>query len=352
MARGIMADKGTSPSAEDDIQTTASNLNPIESSNHSTGKVVQCSCTKISTMQLFYEMKQKFPTVPDNVVCECVGQNCHNRSACIDCLEDYPNSTKVYPEALRNQPMKKKTQNNQQSQTINACDKSNQSNSCDEIKENVSVSENIAANVQMTVSQQSNTLNLTNLNCCTRPINRRPTRVAPPPPTTATIPNPKSQPLNLSVNVIVSPVPTTPSNSQYPHSHCSFTLHQANNRIDNATMHPTNTQPSNRLHVSTDNNSGVNNGPSLKYTSSTYDNEIGCQSRFEITVAGTHSNNQDNPMALENGLPRVVASSEFLEESMYFQKDIPLIGQLVYLGSNKKIFCFIQLQLKRFIIKF
>lgn len=345
MARGIMADKERSSATEEHDQTTTPISDPINPLNiPAPSKAAQCSCTKITTMQLFYEMKQKFPTVPDNVVCECVGRNCHNRSACIDCLEDYPNSAKLYPQALRNQPTKKKSQQNQRSQIDGACDDKPKIKSkivCDaaSFKENVRVDENqienVAANsngnnVQMRASQRSKTLNLTNLNCCTRPVNR-PTRKAPPPPTSSASsnaspppPKQKSQPLNLSVNVIVSSVSPTPSsNSQQPQpiSHYSFTLHQPNNnRTGNSTINPTNRQ----LNVSADSDA---NGPSLKYTSSAYDNESGYQSQFEITVAGTNSH--DNQMATnpndgncvsadrlsENTLPSVVASSEFLEES-------------------------------------
>lgn len=46
-----------------------------------------CTCTNIGIMQLFYEMKQKFPTVSDNVVNECVLDHCHNRDACIEKLK-------------------------------------------------------------------------------------------------------------------------------------------------------------------------------------------------------------------------------------------------------------------------
>ncbi|XP_058053376.1 uncharacterized protein LOC131205328 [Anopheles bellator] len=47
-----------------------------------------CACSNISIMQLFHEMKQKYPTVPDTVVSELVTQNCHDRPACIGKLEE------------------------------------------------------------------------------------------------------------------------------------------------------------------------------------------------------------------------------------------------------------------------
>ncbi|XP_058119441.1 uncharacterized protein LOC131261426 isoform X2 [Anopheles coustani] len=47
-----------------------------------------CACSNISIMQLFHEMKQKYPTVPDTVVSELVTQNCHDRPACVSKLEE------------------------------------------------------------------------------------------------------------------------------------------------------------------------------------------------------------------------------------------------------------------------
>lgn len=62
-------------------------------------------CTNISIMQLFYEMKQKFPTVPDDVVNECVLDNCHERERCMEKLREHSegNQTNVphsYPARL------------------------------------------------------------------------------------------------------------------------------------------------------------------------------------------------------------------------------------------------------------
>ncbi|XP_035793784.1 uncharacterized protein PB18E9.04c-like isoform X4 [Anopheles albimanus] len=47
-----------------------------------------CACSNISIMQLFHEMKQKYPTVPDTVVSELVTQHCHDRPTCIGRLEE------------------------------------------------------------------------------------------------------------------------------------------------------------------------------------------------------------------------------------------------------------------------
>lgn len=387
MARGIMADKEdkiASSTSEQPADSTAKiyrNSNTLNNNDHrssgdgSTAKPVSsstststtCSCTKISTMQLFYEMKQKFPTVPDNVVCEFVGQNCHNRSACIDGLEDYPNSANVYPQALRNQPMKKKAQwtatvptNHNESNPQPPQSQQSTINGPNTTDSEQMTNPTDVSNVQRKPAPPT-TLNLTNLNCCTRPVNR-PTRQAPPPPivtpTIATTPTQSikslpNQPLNLSVNVIVSPVSRTPK-SQQSQSHYSFTLHQPNNTHSSAAASAdmqsaaeTTAAAASATTKTTTTDAHHLDVPSLKYTSSAYDAEIGYQSRFEITVAGINSkstnDNCDDPLndnandensnnislkrsceiTADNNnkqLPSVVASTEFLEESMLFVK--------------------------------
>lgn len=52
-----------------------------------------CSCSNISIMQLFHEMKQEFPKVPDHIVQQHVTDNCHNRRACIDQLRQATTTT-------------------------------------------------------------------------------------------------------------------------------------------------------------------------------------------------------------------------------------------------------------------
>lgn len=92
------------------IATTPSctpSTNTITSiSTTSTATPETCACTKISVMQLFHEMKQKFSTVPDHIVVDYVTNNCHNRSALIEHLtkqaEANPGSVQAYPQALRN----------------------------------------------------------------------------------------------------------------------------------------------------------------------------------------------------------------------------------------------------------
>ncbi|XP_054268976.1 TGF-beta-activated kinase 1 and MAP3K7-binding protein 3-like isoform X1 [Macrosteles quadrilineatus] len=52
--------------------------------------MAECPCSNISIMQLFHELKQKFPAVPDSVVTECIKLNSHDREACeaVLCRED------------------------------------------------------------------------------------------------------------------------------------------------------------------------------------------------------------------------------------------------------------------------
>lgn len=294
-----------------------------------------CSCTKISTMQMFHEMKQQFPTVPDTVVCEFVEQNCHNPEACLIGLQNYPNSVNVYPQALRNQPMKKYPNRN-----LNQIQKQQMASMIDKDPNENQIKFPDGNSTSASTIQRPNTLNLITLNSCTRPV-CKPTRTAPPPPTAAIIQQQKSnaneKTLNLSLNVIVSPVtsggqtPTRP-----PRSNVAFTLHQANN--SKTVTIPVNTQPEQTTAESNE------NGPSLTYTSSAYDAEIGYQSRLEITVAGTSpmndgpnllninsvntrnkgnntpviDSNYNNGVSIKSlsntGLPSVTASSQFLEE--------------------------------------
>lgn len=64
-----------------------------------------CDCTNITIMQLFHELKQQFPAVPDEVVSSCISDHCHNRPACRARLqrelEHLPRATTPYPPALR-----------------------------------------------------------------------------------------------------------------------------------------------------------------------------------------------------------------------------------------------------------
>ncbi|KAI5753685.1 hypothetical protein M8J77_002474 [Diaphorina citri] len=47
-----------------------------------------CPCSNIEIMQLFHELKQKFPQVPDHIVSQCIIQNAHNKDSCEHELEE------------------------------------------------------------------------------------------------------------------------------------------------------------------------------------------------------------------------------------------------------------------------
>ncbi|CAO1425070.1 unnamed protein product [Diamesa tonsa] len=55
--------------------------------NNKSNNNIYCTCTNISIMQLFHEMKQEFPKVPDHIVTQLVTDNCHNRLACVEQLK-------------------------------------------------------------------------------------------------------------------------------------------------------------------------------------------------------------------------------------------------------------------------
>lgn len=50
--------------------------------SESTTSPSPCACTNISLMQLFHELKQKFPGVPDHVVSNTIELYCHDKQAC------------------------------------------------------------------------------------------------------------------------------------------------------------------------------------------------------------------------------------------------------------------------------
>ncbi|XP_046753620.1 TGF-beta-activated kinase 1 and MAP3K7-binding protein 2-like isoform X2 [Diprion similis] len=41
-----------------------------------------CHCSNIAIMQLFHELKQQFPALPDHVVSQCIAQNSHDKETC------------------------------------------------------------------------------------------------------------------------------------------------------------------------------------------------------------------------------------------------------------------------------
>lgn len=272
-----------------------------------------CSCTKISNMHLFHEMKQEFATVPDHIVWQYVTTNCHNRPKCVMGLkkeaESHPGSVQAYPQALRNNNKKPQRSLPSGPQVLtNNISSSNES--VEQPKSEVSLLSDSRSDMQMqtndinslskvNVPERPNTLNISKLSDSYQQLNLRPTRSAPPPPTTSNPFFPQTpsasdgESLNVSLNVTVSPVssrpPVRPQRStrhttalsvqpeappfnrdvqQSPRSFTSvnFTLRQ-----------PTST-PQSPIDIS------AGPSPSLTYSSSSYDARKGYQSRLEITV--------------------------------------------------------------------
>uniref|UniRef100_A0A1Q3G1I3 Putative cue domain found in the of tgf-beta-activated kinase 1 and map3k7-binding protein tab2 n=1 Tax=Culex tarsalis TaxID=7177 RepID=A0A1Q3G1I3_CULTA len=100
-----------------DTATVTTEFNHVSSTAGSSLLLKQrrstCSCSNIAIMQLFHEMKQKFPTVPDHVVSDLVTANCHNRPACIDSLEKAvagtPATAQAYPsQVIHNTSLKRR----------------------------------------------------------------------------------------------------------------------------------------------------------------------------------------------------------------------------------------------------
>lgn len=272
-----------------------------------------CSCTKISNMQLFHEMKQEFATVPDPIVWQYVGANCHNRQGCVTGLkkeaESHPGSVQAYPQALRN--CNKKPQrslpNGLQALSNNL---SSSNESIEQPKSEVSLlsdsrsdmrvqANDINSLSKVNVPERPNTLNIGKLPESFQQLGLRPTRSAPPPPTSS---NPffpqtpsvsEGDMLNVSLNVTVSPVSsrppvrpqrsvrhttaisvqpeTPPFNRDVQHSPRSFTS------VNFTLRQPTST-PQSPIDIS------AGPSPSLTYSSSSYDARKGYQSRLEITV--------------------------------------------------------------------
>lgn len=304
----------------------------------------QCSCSNISIMQLFHEMKQEFPTVPDHVVTQLVAENCHNRPRCVEKLseieEEYALSTQAYPvQSIRNNkpptpPRRCKNLQRQLEQEklkenrdksvernkninksqINTNNKSDES-SCEVIlkssnkKESMcKVDKTINKHNDCTVTplvysrpapQRPNTLSINKTDCHNR-ASPRPIRSAPPPPISAGMtvlssnPNAAPESLNVSLNVSVSPVsgrrpPLHPRHisevtvqPEMPYSPPPPPINGAARSYTsvNFTLRPPCT-------TSIQSPIDISAGPSLTYSSSSYDARQGYQSSLQITVGGT-----------------------------------------------------------------
>ncbi|XP_061402298.1 myb-like protein AA [Musca vetustissima] len=101
-----------SPSTVYDNTTQSTPQSPTSNSNSATStphtKKSACNCTNITIMHLFHEMKQEFPTIPDNIVTQCVNENCHQRDECIRMLRNElelnPIPVQAYPAKVLHPP--------------------------------------------------------------------------------------------------------------------------------------------------------------------------------------------------------------------------------------------------------
>ncbi|KAL0275341.1 UNVERIFIED_CONTAM: hypothetical protein PYX00_003215 [Menopon gallinae] len=61
----------------------------------------ECPCSNITIMQLFHELKQKYPKIPDQVVSKVIEQNSHDKTACETILErESPHYLQSYPGSI------------------------------------------------------------------------------------------------------------------------------------------------------------------------------------------------------------------------------------------------------------
>lgn len=265
-----------------------------------------CSCTKVSNMQMFHEMKQEFATVPDPIVWQYVTDNCHDRRKCVLGLkkeaESHPGSAQAYPQALRNNS--KKPQRPLQVLSNNL---SSSNESVEQPKSEVSLLSDSRSNMhandidrllpKVNVPERPNTLNISKLSESYQQLHLRPTRSAPPPPTASnpffpqTPKVPEGESVNVSLNVTVSPSrppvrpqrsvrhttaisvqpEAPPFNRDVQHSPRSFTS------VNFTLRQPTST-PQSPIDIS------ASPSPSLTYSSSSYDARKGYTNRLEITV--------------------------------------------------------------------
>lgn len=333
-----LSDKVSPESIVNHPSSPVSTSNVPQTETKSTTSNSPCSCSNISIMQLFHEMKQEFPTVPDHVVSQLVAENCHNRPRCVEKLneieEEYALSAQAYPaQSIRyNKPPTppRRCKNLQRQQIIESKSVEIKSNKQSLIKSDESSCEVTLVNSKKEIniremckfeSRVTNQVNTSGRPVVTRPAPQRPntlplstsnnlitqnktdslgyvsrpTRTAPPPPITAGMTVVSSdtsnpEPINVSLNVTVSPVPgrppirprhvsemtlqpempySPPSDGNTPRSYTSV----------NFTLRP----PSS---ASIQSPIDISAGPSLTYSSSSYDARQGYQSSLQITVGG------------------------------------------------------------------
>ncbi|XP_068983955.1 TGF-beta-activated kinase 1 and MAP3K7-binding protein 3-like isoform X8 [Bombus flavifrons] len=79
----------------------------------------ECHCSNIAIMQLFHELKQQFPALPDHVVSQCIAQNSHDRETCARSLratQESRQSPGAFPPAALCAILQQQQQQQQQQQ--------------------------------------------------------------------------------------------------------------------------------------------------------------------------------------------------------------------------------------------
>ncbi|KAG5669930.1 hypothetical protein PVAND_000220 [Polypedilum vanderplanki] len=110
-----MADQTPLKSTDQRRLDQNNNISSIDKDNNQQ-KLNVCNCTNISIMQLFHEMKQEFPKVPDHIVHQLVTENCHNRRACLEQLQKVVSSSMTTPTMYPSKSIHNNN-NNQQTET-------------------------------------------------------------------------------------------------------------------------------------------------------------------------------------------------------------------------------------------
>ena len=125
-------------------------------------------------MQLFHEMKQEYPKVPDHIVQQLVTENCHNRRACLEQLNKVTTSSPSTPTMYPSKSIH--SDNNSSQQTLRSQSNGLKGGSSQKMKEMTEKFESTSISSSSSTSTSSNNSKL-----------KRPTtlplRPAPDPPT-------------------------------------------------------------------------------------------------------------------------------------------------------------------------
>jgi hypothetical protein len=127
-------------------------------------------------MQLFHEMKQEYPKVPDHIVQQLVTENCHNRRACLEQLNKVTISSPVTPTMYPSKSIHSNSDNINQQQTLRSQINGLKTGSSQKMREMTEKFESTSISSSSSISTSSNNSKL-----------KRPTtlplRPAPDPPT-------------------------------------------------------------------------------------------------------------------------------------------------------------------------